>query len=302
MQDSRLLRLQSREDFNRAKSKATLSTLLGRFAPERRELLSFDEVKELIKPRGSAYRGLKVVPVSLIVGSEGRYRDFTSAFLPKREGLRHRWESIDRAHLSYTDLPPIRLYQIGEVYFVRDGNHRVSVARTQGVERIDAEVVSLDSEIALKPGMTGEDLKRAVIEYERDQLFAKTDIGKVVSPDEVLFTATGRYDELLKHIEVHKYFINQDRKEEISFEEAARSWYENLFRPIIDLVSDRKLARRFPGRTKADLYMWMIRHWDEMKRREGHAYPLEKAVLDYSNRYGKGLLNRILAILRGIRR
>ena len=150
--------------------------------------------------------------------------------------------------------------------------------------------------------MSSEDLKRAVIEYERDQLFAQTDIGKVVPPEEVLFTATGRYHELLKHIEVHKYFINQDRKEEISFEEAARSWYDNLFKPITDLVSDRKLARRFPGRTKADLYMWMIRHWDEMKRREGHAYPLEKAVLDYSNRYGKGLFDRILSILPGSRR
>ena len=96
IQDSRLLRLQSREDFNRAKSRATLSTLLSSFAPERRELLSFEEVKELIKPRGEAYRGLRAVPVSLIVGSEGRYRDFTGAFLPKREGLRQRWESIDR--------------------------------------------------------------------------------------------------------------------------------------------------------------------------------------------------------------
>ncbi len=292
----------SREDFNRARKRATLSGLLNSFAPERRELLSFDEVRELIKPRGSAYRGLKVVPVALIVGSEGRYRDFTRAFFPRRELLRSRWESVDRARLSQTNLPPIQLYEIGGVYFVRDGNHRVSVARVQGVEQIDAEVVSLESEIKLKPGMTREDLKRAVIEYERRQVFEQTDLGKVVRPEELQFTATGRYHELLKHIEVHKYFINQDRDEEISFEEAARSWYENLYKPITDLVSQRKLSRLFPGRTKADLYMWMIRHWDDLKRRYGNAYPLEKAVMDYADRFGERLFRRLMSFLWGKRR
>lgn len=295
--DPNTSRIQAREDFNRAKTRATLSTLINSFAPERQQLLSLDDVRELVRPKGEAYKGLRVVPISLIVGSEGRYRDFTGAFLPKREMLRHRWESVDRAYLGFVDLPPIRLYEIGGVYFVRDGNHRVSVAKAQGVEQIDAEVVALDSEIALHPGMTREELKGAVIEYEREQVFEQTDIGTVVAPDEITFTATGRYFELVKHIEVHKYFINQDREEELSFAEAAESWYRNLYRPIIDLLSERKLHRRFPGRTKADLYMWMIRHWDELKRKHGHAYPLEKAIIDYSDRFGLDLLQRVRAIV-----
>ena len=295
--EQNLIQAQARYDFDRAKKRASLSSLINSFAPERRQLLSFEDVRELIGPRGESYKGFRVVPISHIVGSEGRYSEFTSAFLPKRESLRHRWESVDRARLGDTNLPPIRLYEIGGVYFVRDGNHRVSVARTQGVENIDAEVVSLASEIPLKPGMSRAELKKAVIDYEKRCVFEKTELGKVVSPEEIDFTATGRYGELLKHLEVHKYFINQDKKQEITFVEAARSWYENLYRPICDLISERKLAGRFPGRTKADLYMWMIRHWDEMKRRYGHAYPLEKAVLDYSYRYGKSFWQRFRSAL-----
>lgn len=298
--DHSLSHMQARDDFNKAKTRANLSTLINSFAPERRQLLSLDDVREIIKPKGEAYKGLKVIPISLIVGSEGRYQDFTSAFLPKREMLRHRWESVDRAYLGYVNLPPIRLYEIGGVYFVRDGNHRVSVARAQGIESIDAEVVSLNSEIELSPGMSRDDLKRAVIAYERSEVFKQTDLGKVVDPDELVFTATGRYVEVIKHIEVHKYFINQDRTDEITFEEAARSWYDNLYRPIVSLLSDRKIQRRFPGRTKADLYMWMIKHWDELKRKHGHAYPLESAVLDYADRFGQSFPQRLAAILRRI--
>ena len=296
--DPTALQSQAREDFNRAKNRANLSTLLNRFASERRELLSFDDVRELIGPRGESYKGMQVVPISLIVGSEGRYRDFTGAFLPKRESSRHRWESIDRAHLNYENLPAIQLFEIGGVYFVRDGNHRVSVARTQGVDQIDAEVVSLASAIPLVPGMSRAELKHSVIDYEKRNVTKKIDFGPNIDLDEIEFTATGRFAELVKHIEVHKYFINQDKEEEISFVEAAESWYRNLYKPIIDLISLGKLARKFPGRTKADLYMWMIRHWDEMKRVHGDTYPLEHAVIDYSTRFGDDIWRRVRSMFR----
>ncbi len=295
--DPNVLRMQARSDFNKAKNRASLSNIFAGFFPEHQQLLSLDDVKEIVKPRGEAYKGLKSVPISLIVGSEGRYRDFNRAFLPKRESLRHRWESVDRAALSYVNLPPVKLYEIGGVYFVRDGNHRVSVARMQGIEIVDAEVISLNSEIDIRPGMTREDLKKEVIKLEKDQVFSKTDLGLVVPKDEIDFTATGRFFELLKHIEVHKYYINQDQEKEIPFKEAARSWYRTLYKPITGLISQRKLNRRFPGRTKGDLYMWMIRHWDELKRRHGDTYPLEKAVMDFSKRYGKSFWERLLAIL-----
>lgn len=148
------------DDFNKAKSKATIHSILGALTPEKQRLLSLEDVKKLVKPKSETYLGMKTVPLKLIVGSEGRYKDFTKAFLPKKEFSRSRWENVDKAHLQSIILPPIKLYEIGGTYFVRDGNHRVSVAKSQGVMDIDAEVIRLDTEIKLEPGISTSELKK----------------------------------------------------------------------------------------------------------------------------------------------
>jgi hypothetical protein len=86
-------------------------------------------------------RGIRTVPVARIVGSVGRTRDFDNAFLPTRAIAATRWKRVDRAFYGAEVLPPVRLFKVGDEYFVEDGNHCVSVARYQVVEMIDAEVV-----------------------------------------------------------------------------------------------------------------------------------------------------------------
>ena len=280
-------------DFARARTRETLQKILNLLDPSRDEMLSLRDVREALRPKGESYRGLQVVPIDRIVGSEGRYADFNRQFLPRHEHLRRRWTRVDQAHLQQINLPPIRLYEIGGVYFVRDGNHRVSVARAQGVQSIDAEVVTLDSAIELEPGMTRNDLKRAVIDYEK-KLFSRTTRFDKIFPDyDLEFTATGRYDEVLNHIYGHKYYINQHYQEEIPFEAAMRSWYMNVFIPIVRVIRDQKLLGRFPGRTEADLYVWLVKHWDELKRRLGGELSLVEAAEDLSSRYGQTLMMRI---------
>jgi hypothetical protein len=88
-------------------------------------------------------RGQREVEVRRIVGSVGRYRQFDRNFMPRKASLRDKWERVDRAFVRGEELPPVSLYKIGDAYFVEDGNHRVSVARYQGVEMIDAEVTEL---------------------------------------------------------------------------------------------------------------------------------------------------------------
>jgi hypothetical protein len=95
-QSSPMVHGQAREDFNKARSKATISTLLNALTPERQQLLSLEDVKNLVKPKTQTYKGMQTVDIDLIVGSEGRYEDFNATFLPKRDFIRGRWESIDR--------------------------------------------------------------------------------------------------------------------------------------------------------------------------------------------------------------
>ena len=301
MSNNTYINQKASDDFNKAKSKATLYSILNALTPERQRLLSLEDVKKILKPKTETYLGMKTVPVKLVVGSEGRYKDFTKAFLPKKEFSRSRWENIDKAHLQSIILPPIKLYEIGGAYFVRDGNHRVSVAKAQGVMDIDAEVIRLDTEIGIKPGISTEELKKKVIEYEKNRIFKETDLGKVISPDTLSFTATGRFVELLRHIQGHKYFINEDKDEEIPFLDAAKSWYEHLYLPIVRIVREENILSRFPGRTEGDLYLWIVKHWDQLKKHYGDNFSLRSAALDYSARFGtekKSLFKRLFDFLR----
>lgn len=133
------------KDFERVRRRA----LLRRMRAWLREdvcsdfLPSFEEARRVLGGFIQVPRGIRAVPVAKIVGSVGRTRDFDGAFLPTRASAATRWKRVDRAFYGAEVLSPVRLFKVGDEYFVEDGNHRVSVARYQGVEWIDAEVVEL---------------------------------------------------------------------------------------------------------------------------------------------------------------
>lgn len=285
------------EDFSRARTREFLSRLSSFLAPGREGLLPLDEVRAIVRPGAESYEGVKAVPLDLIVGSEGRYRDFDRHFLPRHEHLRSRWMRIDTAHYEETPLPPVRLYEIGGVYFVRDGNHRVSVARLRGQAHIDADVSLLDAEVRLAPGMTLEELKREVLVAEKRRFYETTRFLELTGDADLDFSSPGRYDEIREHILVHKYYINQGQKEEISFDEALRSWYRGLYAPAVEEIESGSLLPRFPGRTRADLYVFIVRHWDELKRKYGVDLELAEAARDYDQRFGASFFERLAGAL-----
>lgn len=274
------------EDFTRARTKALLSRIANFLGPARDRLLPFEEVRKLLKPMRETYEGVQAVALDRIVGSEGRYRDFNRHFLPKHEWLRDRWVSIDLAHYSEIELPPVRLYELGGLYFVRDGNHRVSVAGLRGQTHIDAEVTSLSAETALEPGLTIEGLRDKVIGWEKRDFYESTSFGKLTGDDNLDFTTPGRYDEIIEHINVHKYYINQHSKQEIPFWQALVSWYGNVYQPIAQAIEAGGLLRRFPNRTVSDLYVYVVKHWDALKKKYGLSYSLSAAADDYGKTYG----------------
>lgn len=268
--DNDLIRQQALDDFHRAKSRARMQGLFSKLSWKNPDLLSLYEVTSIIKPKKETYLGMQTIEVDKIIGSENRYRDFSAAFLPKHEMLRGRWTSVDQARLCDVVLPPISVFSLGGYYFVRDGNHRVSVARSQGAEFIDAEVVELDSEIKLEPGMTTRQLRQRVVDYER-AAFIEQYKPSYLPMGEIVFTTPGSYPEMVNHILVHKYYINQNVEGEISFEDAARSWYKNVYAPIVRQIREDKLMLLFPGNAEGDLYMWLVRRWDEMKKQKKDA-------------------------------
>jgi hypothetical protein len=225
---------------------------------------------------------MQTIAIERIVGSEGRYRDFNRAFLPRHDKLMRRWMSIDVAHYQDILLPPIKVFEIGGAYSVRDGNHRVSVAKAQGAEFIDAEVISLSSEIPLTPHMGLDQLKKAVIEFEKARFMEVSYLDRSRSGCVIEFTEVGRFDELLGHIREHKWYINLKQEMEIPFEEAAGSWYDSVYFPIIQIVREAELLARFPRCTEADLYVYVGRHWSELSKRYGPLFTLEEAAEDFS--------------------
>ncbi|MDR2552569.1 MAG: transcriptional regulator [Treponema sp.] len=296
------LKHQAAEDFSKARTREIFSRIMHIMDAGRDRLLSLADVKELLRPRGESYRGMQAVPVNLIVGSEGRYHDFNKYFLPRSDHLRSRWERVDEARLSDITLPPIQLYEIGGVYFVRDGNHRVSVARTQNIEMIDAEVTSLSTGLRLSPSMTIDELRGTLLEYEKKTFYEKTKFGELTGCKDLDFTVPGRYDLIYDHILGHKYFLNLHRTGEVPFSDALVSWYTKVYDPIISIIREEKIYSLFPRRTAGDLYVWMVKHWDLLKKKYGH-YALSDAIHDFTTRYGgvrPGFFRLIKSFLAGI--
>lgn len=131
---------QVRSDFNKERLKADINHVIDVLLNRPAELLSFDEIKEILHIRNSVYRGIKAIRVEQIIGSLNRNHEFDRAFRPSASISPHRWQSVDRAYYKGVSLPAVSVYKVGEVYFVVDGHHRVSVARKQKQTFIDAEV------------------------------------------------------------------------------------------------------------------------------------------------------------------
>ena len=244
-------------DFRRARLRAFFGGILGAISGHSRKLLAFDEVREKLHLGGPIYRGVQTVPLSRIVGSVDRYRDFDRAFFPTQSHTEERWRRVNRAWYLDISLPPIVLYQVGDVYFVVDGHHRVSVARNQGQEFLEAEVREVRARVPLTPDVEADDLEFL---GDRVEFLERTQIDRVLPGVEISPTVLGGYDRLVEHLAVHRYFLCQELDREVSSEEAIRHWYETLYRPVVEVIRSSGILEDFTDRTEADLYLWVMDH------------------------------------------
>ncbi len=291
---------QSEDDFNKAHTKAFINEIQHLLSPEEASLISLNDVKQMIKASAETYIGMKVIPIDKIVGSEGRYNDFDNRFFPKSSHLKNRWQHVDEAAIQDITLPPIKVYEIAGLYFVRDGNHRVSVAKARGTEFIDAEVVSLQSEIKLRKADSLKEIQKQIINYEKRVFYSETNFGDITDYWCLDFSRAGRYDVIYNHILTHKYYMNQNRTTEVSMEEAIKSWFYNVYFPLVSIIREKFILRDFPGRTLGDLYVWTVRYWDDLKQKFGDSVPMDQAVTGFKKQYKIPFTKRILNKTKGI--
>jgi nucleotide-binding universal stress UspA family protein len=264
-------------DFRHARNQAELKELLARLRGKSIELLSFDEVRKKLKLKGGVSRGIKEIPLDAIVGSVGRYTDFTRDFLPLREATLDRWTRVNVATSGMVGLPPIEVYQIGEAYFVLDGNHRVSVARQHGAKYIQAYVTEIQSRVPLTPDVQPDDL---ILMTEYVDFLEKTQIDKLRPGADLKVTIPGQYGVLLEHIDVHRYFMGLDFKRSILYLEAVAHWYDTVYLPIINVIRKQGILRHFPGRTETDMYLWIADHRAQLEEETGQQIRTEYAARD----------------------
>jgi hypothetical protein len=255
-------------DFRRARLSSFFNQVQQALSGQHRRLLAFDEVREKLHLGGPVYRGLEAVPLDKIIGSVNRYRDFDRLFLPTQSHTEDRWRRINRAWYEEINLPPVMLYKVGEVYFVVDGNHRVSVARDRGQQFIDAEVREVESRVPVTADMQPDDLERL---GERVEFLERTQLDRLYPEAVIQPTVLGGYERLLEHIAVHRYFMGIDQGRPITEEEAVRHWYETLYLPVAKVVTRSGILEELPGRPPMDFYLWTMDHLHFLHSQEGGA-------------------------------
>jgi hypothetical protein len=282
----------SEQEFENARFKSLLNSLKYFLIGRNNELLSFERVRKEFRLYRQRYLGIKTVKVDNVIGSLDRYRDFDRFFLPKKVHLQRRWAKIHHLIASDVILPLPKLYKVGEMYFVLDGNHRVSVSKKSGIKYIDAEVVEFLTDLKLTPDMNPNEI---FVLAEREKFFDMTGLRKSREDIKIKITAPGQYDFLLGQIDKLLVQLNENRKLDekmVSFKEASEIWYESIYLPAIEIVNSYGLLEKFPERTETDLYIWINEHKRYLSLKYGRDVVIKFAAKDFLFRYSNSSLRR----------
>lgn len=272
-------------DFQEARRQAAMQQLLARFTGAPTELLAYDDVKQKLKVTNIRERGLQDIPVDKIIGSVGRYKDFTRSFLPKSDIGSERWARVKAANADLSGLPPIEVYQLGDAYFVIDGNHRVSIARQQETPTISAYVTEVKTRVPLT---ATDDPNELICKSRYADFLEKTNLDKLRSEADLLMTFGAHYSLLLDHIEVHRYYMGLDFQRDVSYEEAVAHWFDNVYMPVVQMVREQGVTRDFPEQTEADMYVLLAEHRAELENVLGWDVDAGTAVIDMKRKNKPG--------------
>jgi uncharacterized ParB-like nuclease family protein len=261
--------------FRQARWRADLQRLWARLTGRSAELLCYFEVRDMLLPETSFTVGRQEIPLASIVGSVERCSDYTRAFLPLNDSDQGRWTRVSRALAKARALPPIRVYRTGNVYFVVDGNHRVSVARQLGHRHIEADVVQIQARVPVDPDdqPSGLAQKRSYAQFLKatrlDEARPQADL-RLPEPEQ--------YDTLRSEIEGHGALLAAAGQPDISAEDAAADWYDRVYLPVMGAI--RRRVSPDSTWTEASLYQALRDHHAILEEAVGQEVALELAAAD----------------------
>lgn len=254
---------QATVEYEHATVRAFWQEMIGHLRGKPAQLLSFEDIRARLRLREELYRGLQDIPLDAIVGSVGRYTDFTGTFLPKSVINKDRWSRIYAEVQGTMGLPPIEVYQVGEVYFVRDGNHRVSVALSLGQKSIEAYVTEVDVPFCLNKTVVTKQMDAA----EAYMTFLEeTGLRYISRHENMMLSEPTRYNDFIGHINLHGAVLAECSECPVSIEEAAVHWYNNVYLPAVVLIRKHDMLGHMKKRTEADMYLWLVEHLHELER------------------------------------
>ena len=281
-------------EFDQARRKARRELWASRLSGSPIFPLSFDELKSRLDLRTPLYQGIEVVSLDNIVGSVGRFREFTRQFWPLDASLKERWAAVWKLAMT-GGWTPVELYQVGNVYLVRNGNHRVSVARALANVEIEAHVWRFPDNIEIHANDT---LEALLERHGRKSFLAQTNLDQLRPDHSIQMTIPGFYPELLAQIEEFRLTLAEIDNKEMLLYSAVAAWYDMLYLPVTQIVHESGVLSRFPRRTETDIYVWLSANQAELAARYGNEASLFELAQQVAAEFGE---NRIEQIARQLR-
>jgi len=249
-------------NFNNALFRSFFKSIYKKLKKQDDYLPDLGSIVEITKAKNRHYIGLREIPVENIIGSEARYEDFDKDFLPKKPELQSRWSAIDTIMQQDRALPPISVFKIGDYYFVSDGHHRVSVAKTRGQVYIDAEVTEYHIDVPLTKELTIKDRYKI---HEHVKFLDETKLNQLGKGFDIKLTRPQSYRLLLTIIKHYTTYLEEVVGRRLDPPEVAEEWYNRIFLPFAEGAYLEDLLGRFPNRTTGDLYVWIQMNWEDVK-------------------------------------
>jgi hypothetical protein len=212
----------------------------------------------------SRIRGIRTVELDRIVGSVGRYQDFDGRFRLKQHRRSERLQRIKKAMREGQVLPPVKLYQIKDAFYVLDGNHRIAAATELGHDEIRAHIVEF-----IPSGNSLQD----ILYRERADFADRTQL-----PREIRLTEVGQYANLLEQINCHRDFLEAHENRPCEFSAAADDWFRTIYRPLETIVRRERLIDAFPERTLDDLCVYLANHQWQTGRQRTYGTGIDKLI------------------------